>query len=229
MKLHLTKTYGEKKVLEDFRAEIAEGEMTCMLGQSGCGKTTVLNCIAGLVPFEGEIEGRPEEISYIFQRERLLPNLTVRGNLSYVLSGKKLPDERERIDRVLQAVELLEEADRIPRELSGGMAQRVSLARGFVYPSALLLMDEPFQGLDLALKFRVIDQFFRMRERDGRTVLLVTHSVDEALLVSDRILLLGEGGRIADDFRIQTPAGTRKISDAACAAARDRIFASLGV
>ena len=90
MKLDLSKRYGEKIVLDGFRLEIEEGEITCLLGQSGCGKTTVLNCIAGILPFEGKIEGRPEEISYIFQRERLLPNLSASAPSSTASSARRI-------------------------------------------------------------------------------------------------------------------------------------------
>lgn len=229
MKLDLSKRYGEKIVLDGFRLEIEEGEITCLLGQSGCGKTTVLNCIAGILPFEGKIEGRPEEISYIFQRERLLPNLTVSENLAYALSGRRLLDEKERIRRALEAVELGAEADSYPRTLSGGMAQRVSIARGFVYPSALLLMDEPFQGLDLALKYRVLSQFLRVWRGDGRATVFVTHSIDEALLAASRIVLLSAHAEILDDFRIGSAQESRKLSGTETAKARERIFSKLGI
>lgn len=229
MKLDLTKRFGEKTVLENFRLEIGEGEITCLLGQSGCGKTTVLNCIAGLLDCEGGVEGRPEEISYIFQQERLLPNLTVYGNLAYVLSGRNLPDADARIRRALAAVELSGEADSYPRTLSGGMAQRVSIARGFVYPSSLLLMDEPFRALDLALKYRVIAQFLRIWRQDGRTTVFVTHSIDEALLAASRIVLLGPRAEILDDFRIGSVQEERRLSDAETAAIRKRIFSVLGI
>ena len=229
MKLEISKKFGDKIVLDRFRLEVGTGEITCLLGESGCGKTTILNCIAGLLPFEGRIEGRPEEISYIFQRERLLENLTVRGNLRYVLSGRKLPDEAERIRRALEMVELTDAADSYPRTLSGGMAQRVSIARGFVYPSGLLLMDEPFRGLDFALKQRVIAQFLRIWREDGRTVIFVTHSIDEALLISDRIVLLETGGNILDDFRIDGAQEARRLSDEALGVVRRRIFRGLGI
>ena len=126
------------------------------------------------------------------------------------------------------AVELSGEADSYPRTLSGGMAQRVSIARGFVYPSSLLLMDEPFRALDLALKYRVIAQFLRIWRQDGRTTVFVTHSIDEALLAS-RIVLLGPRAEILDDFRIGSVQEERRLSDAETAAIRKRIFSVLGI
>ena len=127
------------------------------------------------------------------------------------------------------AVELSGEADSYPRTLSGGMAQRVSIARGFVYPSSLLLMDEPFRALDLALKYRVIAQFLRIWRQDGRTTVFVTHSIDEALLAASRTVLLGPRAEILDDFRIGSVQEERRLSDAETAAIRKRIFSVLGI
>lgn len=189
---NFSKKYGDTVVYENFGLALETGKITCLLGASGCGKTTILNAMAGLIGYGGEICNVPERISYIFQEERLLPNLTVRQNIEYVL-GKKA-DTRE----ILRLVELTEKADCYPGELSGGQAQRASIARAFAYPSELLLMDEPFSSLDTALKIRLTEVFFRLWKRDGRTVVFVTHDVEEAYMLAHRAVIIREGKLVAD-------------------------------
>lgn len=189
------KKYGETTVYDGFSLEIEAGKITCLLGPSGCGKTTLLNMLAGLVPYQGKIENIPNRISYIFQEERLLPNLTVRQNIRFVL-GKGASDAA--IDSVLEKVELLDKADAYPSELSGGQAQRVSIARAFAYPSELILMDEPFSSLDTALKIRLIDVFCRLWREERRTAVFVTHDVEEACMLAHRAIVLREGAIVAD-------------------------------
>ena len=152
--------------------------------------------LAGLVPYQGKIENIPNRISYIFQEERLLPNLTVRQNIRFVL-GKGASDAA--IDSVLEKVELLDKADAYPSELSGGQAQRVSIARAFAYPSELILMDEPFSSLDTALKIRLIDVFVRLWREEKRTAVFVTHDAEEAYMLAHRAVVLN-GGAIAADI-----------------------------
>ena len=188
--------YGETTVYDDFSLEIEAGKITCLLGPSGCGKTTLLNMLAGLVPYQGKIENIPNRISYIFQEERLLPNLTVWQNIRFVL-GKGASDAA--IDSVLEKVELLDKADAYPSELSGGQAQRVSIARAFAYPSELILMDEPFSSLDTALKIRLIDVFVRLWREEKRTAVFVTHNAEEAYMLAHRAVVLN-GGAIAADI-----------------------------
>lgn len=190
------KKYGETTVYDGFSLEIEAGKITCLLGPSGCGKTTLLNMLAGLVPYQGKIENIPNRISYIFQEERLLPNLTVRQNIRFVL-GKGASDAA--IDSVLEKVELLDKADAYPSELSGGQAQRVSIARAFAYPSELILMDEPFSSLDTALKIRLIDVFVRLWREEKRTAVFVTHDAEEAYMLAHRAVVQN-GGAIAADI-----------------------------
>lgn len=189
------KRYGDTDVYEDFSLEVEAGKITCLLGPSGCGKTTLLNMLAGLVSHEGKIENIPRRISYIFQEERLLPNLTVRQNIRYVLGRHA---DNGVIDAVLEKVELTEKAEAYPSELSGGQAQRVSIARAFVYPSELILMDEPFSSLDTALKIRLMDVFCRLWKEERRTAVFVTHDAEEAYMLAHRAIVLREGKIAAD-------------------------------
>lgn len=210
---NIKKIYGDKVIFDNFDIEFEQGKITAMLGRSGCGKTTLLNVICGSVEYTGEVE-RPDKISYIFQSQRLVPNLTVYKNLEYVLSYIRDKNEKnKRIDEVLKMVEMYEDKDKYPSELSGGMAQRASLARAFVYDAPLMLMDEPFKGLDVSLKKRIIDVFKRLYERDKRTVVFVTHDIDEALFLADRIIVLEEGGKLVYDKTLSVDRADRKAGD----------------
>ena len=209
----VNKRYGEKLIYEGFGCVIERGKITCLLGESGCGKTTLLNMLAGLTPYEGKIRNIPERISYIFQEDRLLPNLTVYGNIAYVL-GKRA--DREKIMEVLEKVELADRADAYPGELSGGQAQRVAIARAFAYPSELILMDEPFSSLDTGLKIRLVDVFCKLWREENRTAVFVTHDAEEAYMLSHRAIVL-KGGKICADIR-----GEEEIPRAYGAASRYR-------
>jgi len=189
----LKKNYDSKKIFNDFNMNIEPYEITCILGPSGVGKTTLFNVISGLTDYEGgEITGiENRNISYLFQEPRLLPWLTVYENIDIVL--KNIYPEKKRnevITHHLEMVGLIEYINNKPEELSGGMKQRLAIARTFAYPSSLLLMDEPFQGLDVKLKNDIIESFLKLWEKDKRTVLFITHDIDEALKVSDQIYII---------------------------------------
>ena len=188
---NLTKRYGGLTVYENFNLELKEGEVTCILGESGCGKTTLLNCIAGLTDYEGEIT--KVKCSYIFQTPRLVPNLTVGGNLKLICKDEKA------IDAVLEKVSLTDKKGAYPVALSGGQAQRVSIARAFLYGGEVILMDEPFSSLDVKLQIEISQQFLQIQSESRRTALFVTHSVDEALRLADRIVVIN-GGKVALDI-----------------------------
>ena len=161
--IDINKSYGDIKVLTDFNLELIDNKINCIIGPSGCGKTTILNIVAELTEYQGKVEREQKGISYIFQNNRLLPNLNVQDNLEYVLSTiEKDKNERmKKIDKILDIVELAQRRKAYPHELSGGMQQRVSMARAFIYPSQILLMDEPFKGLDIALKKKLIAAFLK--------------------------------------------------------------------
>ncbi|MDE7161210.1 MAG: ATP-binding cassette domain-containing protein, partial [Anaeroplasmataceae bacterium] len=163
---NITKRYEEKIIFDHFSLELPENKITCILGESGVGKTTLLNMIAGLTAFQGHIEA-PEKISYIFQEPRLIPNLTVKENLKLV---SKLSEDEE-IHTLLSILEIEDKIDTYPNQLSGGEAQRVSIARAFLYDGDMILMDEPFSSLDLSLKYRLICYFSFLWKQCPRTVL----------------------------------------------------------
>ncbi|MBP9995187.1 MAG: ABC transporter ATP-binding protein [bacterium] len=185
------KSYDGNVIYSAFSLSVREGVTTGLLGPSGCGKTTLLNMIGGLVkPEKGEVTGVDgKTFSYIFQEPRLLPWLTVRQNLEFVFPGK---EASEKIDYFLRLVELQDFADYYPSKLSGGMSQRVSIARAFAMPSDIILMDEPFSGIDVNLKKNIVNKFLQICESDRRTVIYVTHDIDEALEISDDIFVLSK-------------------------------------
>jgi len=189
----LCHTYGDFKVLEDLSFDLPRESITCLLGPSGCGKTTLLHLMAGTLLLQGgRITGFPPGgISYLFQEPRLLPWKTLKKNMDLVLKNSFAREERERIiGETLSLVELAAFGSYYPHQLSGGMRQRGALARAFAFPAELLLMDEPFQALDPALKLGLMEDFRRLWERDRRTTLLVTHNIQEATLLGDHILVL---------------------------------------
>ncbi|MGN0807932.1 MAG: ABC transporter ATP-binding protein [Candidatus Coproplasma sp.] len=182
---NLSVSYGKNRVYDNFNLEFDGSGVTCILGESGCGKTTVLNAIAGLIAYTGKIT--PVKISYVFQTPRLVPNLTVLNNLTLI--GAKENSAKEMLERV----GLKDKANAYPKTLSGGEAQRVSLCRAFLYPAELLLLDEPFSSLDLKTKLAAMDLFKELQVKSGRGALFVTHDIDEACYLSDKTFVLNKG------------------------------------
>lgn len=189
----INKSYGGKKIFENFNLEIEEGKITAVLGESGIGKTTLLNIIAGNTQFEGAVEGVGEKVSFVFQEDRLIPFMTVNRNLEFVLG-------KGDYSKQLEKVGLSENKDSYISSLSGGMARRVALLRAFLFDSKFILMDEPFSNLDLSTKYKVMDVFKNLWENDKRTAVIVTHGVEEAVFLAHRIIVLGSGGKIEGDF-----------------------------
>lgn len=193
----LTRAFGDKTVLDGLDITIREGEFVALLGQSGCGKSTLLRILAGLdSETEGEVDV-PERRSVAFQSPRLMPWLRVWHN---VVLGLPRGD-RALAGRYLAEVGIEEYAGAWPRTLSGGQAQRVSLARALVHEPELLLLDEPFGALDALTRGKAQRLVADLWQRHRCSILLVTHDVEEALLLADRVLVM-DGGRIAYEARV---------------------------
>jgi len=188
-------------VLRNLSLKAEAGEFVCILGASGSGKTTFLNVISGLESCEGQISFHEEgkhlprsevRLGRVFQEPRLLPWATIYENIELVMAGKNLDKDRiaARVREYLELVELWEVNNYYPDQLSGGMQQRVALARAFVTEPGLLIMDEPFNSLDDALVKKLSTDLSRLWEHSGKTVILVTHNILEALFLGDRLVVL---------------------------------------
>jgi len=183
---NVTKSFRSLPVLQDVSFEVKEDEIVAVIGPSGCGKSTLLNAISGLVsPDRGIVEADRECIAYVFQDNRLLPWETVYDNVRLVRNV----ENREEILGLIEAVGLKGFEGFYPSQLSGGMLKRCGIARAFYYPSRLLLMDEPFQGLDYCLRQEMLSTLLRVWETRRQGVLFITHEIDEALTVASRILV----------------------------------------
>jgi len=204
---NLTRRYGGRAVVSDLSLGVAPGQVTCLLGPSGCGKSTTLRMIAGVDrPDEGQVlvEGEvvsdakhflpPEErhIGLMFQDFALFPHLNVARNVAFGLRGRGA-EARKRVEELLARVGLSRYIDAYPHELSGGEQQRVALARALAPRPAIMLMDEPFSGLDNRLRDDIRDETLGLLKEEGTAVLLVTHEPDEAMRMADEIALMREG------------------------------------
>lgn len=210
----IAKNYGELQVFQGLSLEFPEGKITAILGPSGCGKTTILKIMAGLIEADRGAVISTAEVGFLFQEPRLLPWLTIYGNLALVLKDK-LPSSKvaPHINHYLQAVGLEEYRDFYPRQLSGGMKQRAAMARAFSYPSELLLMDEPFKSLDLKIRHQLVSDFLKLWRQKPKTVVVVTHDVKEAVWLGDRIAILSEKpARVVKNFQNGIPANLRLTS-----------------
>lgn len=219
-------------VFDGLDLDFPDKTVTAVLGPSGCGKTTLLNLISGVLkPQAGEVilesperpnhrANRPgrigyRRIGYLFQEPRLLPWKTVRRNVEIVLENIYEKERRMReAERFLSAVGLADFLDYYPFALSGGMRRRVAIARAFAFPAELMLLDEPFQALDLRLKMSLSSLFIDLWEKDPRTAVFVTHDIQEALILGDRIVTLSDRpARPTGEFENPLRAGERSISD----------------
>jgi NitT/TauT family transport system ATP-binding protein len=214
----VTKKYGNAHaVLESIDLVVAKQEFISIIGPSGCGKSTILKLIAGLaVPTSGTIRvdgmtplNARETISFVFQDATLLPWRTVKQNIGLGLELEHAPNARreKEIAALLELVGLKDVAKSYPRELSGGMRMRVSIARALATNPRLMLLDEPFAALDEMSRDRLNEEILRLRAEQNWTAVFVTHSVSEAVFLSDRIVVLAPNpGRIYAEFRVELPA-----------------------
>lgn len=191
----LKKSYGDLKVLDGITMEFKVGKVTAILGPSGSGKTTMFNILMDNInDFTGEIRGFKDcDISSIFQEHRLIPWKNVYENMEFVLKDK-IPKEslKEYIGNYLELVGLKEYINYYPKSLSGGMKQRVNIARAFAYPSEVLLMDEPFKSLDNRTKNDIYNLFRELMMNSKRAVILITHDIDEAVALGDTIVIFSD-------------------------------------
>ncbi|WP_019022325.1 ABC transporter ATP-binding protein [Thioalkalivibrio sp. ALE23] len=206
-------------VFEGVDLEIQKGEFVCLIGHSGCGKSTILNVLAGLAtPTDGnvimdnkEISGPSLDQGVIFQNHSLLPWLSARDNVLFAVRARwpswSRAQRREHAERYLKLVGLEHAMDRKPSQLSGGMRQRVGIARAFAIEPKLLLMDEPFGALDALTRGVIQEELLKIWAETRQTVFMITHDVDEAILLADRVLLMTNGphARVAESVQIDIP------------------------
>lgn len=189
--INITKKWGNKSIFDKFSLELPDGKVSVILGESGVGKSTLLSVAASLTDYEGKTEGF-EKTSFVFQQPRLIEQLSVYENIEFALSSVDTGKEEKKrvIESALEKARILHLAGRICSSLSGGEKQRVSLARALAFPSDVLLTDEPFNSLDIRLKSEIISDLKNVVSEQKRTVLFVTHSVDEAMFFGDYIVVL---------------------------------------
>ncbi|MDE6374057.1 MAG: ABC transporter ATP-binding protein, partial [Clostridia bacterium] len=182
---NLTVNYGLNTVYKNLDLTVEDKKITCVLGESGCGKTTLLNAVAGLISYDGTVSA--VNPAYVFQTPRLLPYLTVLKNLTVVGA------DADAALNMLERVGMGYKAGAYVHTLSGGEAQRVALCRAFLFKSDALLLDEPFSSLDLKTKISVMELFKSLQSENGLTTLFVTHDADEAVFLADKIVVISRG------------------------------------
>ena len=197
---NLTKCFGDLKVLDNISFDVKKSEFLCIVGPTGCGKTTFLNSLTKIYDLtSGEIlindepvDLKKHSISYIFQEYSAMPWLKVEENVAFGLHTKGLArsEEKERVDAALDMVGLTDYRSYYPRQLSASMLQRVAVARAFAVEPELLLMDEPYGQLDIQLRFKLEDELLKLWEKTKTTVIFITHNIEEAVYLGERILIL---------------------------------------
>ena len=209
---HLSKKFGNLEVLKDINLEIREGEFIAIVGHSGCGKSTLLKIIAGLekndtglVTVDGnEVKGPGMDRGMIFQEHRLFPWMSIEKNVQLGLKGLGKEEKTKLSDQYLELVKLSEFKKAYPSQLSGGMSQRAAIARSLVSQPEVLLLDEPFGALDALTKIELQEELLKIRERFHNTMLMVTHDIEEAVYLADRIVVMSaRPGRIKDVIKVE--------------------------
>jgi ABC-type nitrate/sulfonate/bicarbonate transport system ATPase subunit len=227
----------EIRVLERINVEVEQGEFVCFVGPSGCGKTTLLNIIAGfLTATKGEVlvEGRPvqgpdPQRIFIFQEGGTFPWLSVRDNVGFGVAGKTATERQRIVQHYIDMVGLSGFEASYPRELSGGMRQRVEIARALAAAPEIIYMDEPFGALDFFTRLKMRADLLRIWEQERKTVLFVTHEIDEAIQLADRVVVLSRRPSTIQLIVPVTVARPRDPDSAVCLATRARILHAMGV
>lgn len=218
---NVSKSFDGKEIIRDINLELHSGELVCLLGVSGGGKTTLFNVISGLtLPDKGqvflddeEITGKPGNISYMLQKDLLLPYRTIEDNvaLPLIIKGKKKKEARQEVAPYFEEFGLQGTQKKYPRQLSGGMRQRAALMRTYMFSQNVALLDEPFSALDTITKSSIHTWYLNIMEQIHLSTLFITHDIDEAILLSDRIYLLtGAPGEITEEIVIREPKLRRK-------------------
>lgn len=213
---NITMSFDGEKVIEDVSLKLDEGEIISLLGVSGSGKTTLFNVLSGLYrPLKGrvlldgeDITGKPGKISYMLQKDLLLPHYTIIDNVSLplVISGEKKKSARQTAEPYFASFGLEGTQKKYPHELSGGMKQRAALLRTYLASKGVALLDEPFSALDTITKSAIHTWYLDIMKKINLSTIFVTHDIDEAILLSDRIYILsGKPGRITDEIGINLP------------------------
>ena len=211
---HVSLAFGDNQVLRDVSLHLGEGELVCLLGVSGGGKTTLFNVISGLLPpdegsvfLDGEeVTGQPGRISYMLQKDLLLPYRTIQDNvaLPLMLRGVKKKEARAQASALFPQFGLEGTEKKWPGQLSGGMRQRAALLRTYLFSQNVALLDEPFSALDTLTKSAVHEWYLKVMDEIRLSTLFITHDIDEAILLSDRIYLLVDG-RIGEEIVVDQP------------------------
>jgi NitT/TauT family transport system ATP-binding protein len=208
---NMTKKFDELTVIDGWDIEIEKGQRVVILGPSGCGKTTFLKILSGLQKVDsGSIERRYERLGFVFQEPRLIPWKSVEENLLFI------SNDRARITEMLMNMRLKGFENYLPSQLSGGMKQRVNLARALIVDPDLLILDEPFGSLDMPVKFGIIEDINSLWNKRQFTIIMVTHDTKEAVSLADRILILSpRPSKIMSDMKINLSVNQRDISEPA--------------
>ncbi len=216
---------GDRKIISSLSLKIKKEEKICIIGPSGCGKTSLLNLISGNIqPSEGSVIRNFKNLSCVFQEDRLLPWRTAAENISIVNPAAS----KDQLKEMISLVELSGFERHLPRQLSGGMRQRVSIARGFFYPAELLLMDEPLKSLDYSLRINLLYSILKLADNERRTLVYVTHEIDEALIIADRIIVLGKNpAAIKNEIILPEAQAERSLQSSKLISARNIIINAL--
>ncbi|MCM1217018.1 MAG: ABC transporter ATP-binding protein [Lachnospiraceae bacterium] len=208
--------------LDGISFEVCKGEFICIVGGSGCGKSTLLRAMAGLDPeYEGEIRINNEPVrkpdkrrGFVYQEHRLFPWMTVEKNIRFVINGGNRDENTENIREVLELVGLKGFEDAYPKELSGGMAQRVNIARALINEPEILFLDEPFGALDALTRIQLQKELLKIKRKQNNTMLLVTHDIEEAVYLADRVIVLGNRpAKILDIVEVKLPENRDRSSE----------------